>query len=66
VLLCVLEQLRVDNSRTGPNWFEAGPDNGHMSFYTCFDCFRKLRLFVYVLNIKINVVLKAPRAVVIG
>ena len=28
-LLCVLEQLRVDNSRAGLNWLEAGPDNGH-------------------------------------
>ena len=31
-----------------------------MSFYTCFDW-----LFSYVLNLKINVVLKASRAVVI-
>ena len=29
-----------------------------MSFYTCFDWFKKLRLFVNVQNIKINVVLK--------
>jgi hypothetical protein len=36
-----------------------------MSFYTCFDWFKKLRLFVYVLNLKIDVVLKALRAVVI-
>ena len=38
-----------------------------MSFYTCFDWFKKLRLFSYVLNLKINVhvVLKASRAVVI-
>ena len=35
-----------------------------MSFYTCFEGFKKLRLFSYVL--KINVVLKASRAVVIG
>jgi hypothetical protein len=33
--------------------------------YTCFDWFKKLRLFVYVLNLKIDVVLKALRAVVI-
>ena len=26
-----------------------------MSFYTCFDWFKKLRLFVYVLNLKIDV-----------
>jgi hypothetical protein len=37
-----------------------------MSFYTCFDWFKKLSLFVNVRNIKINVVLKASRAVVIG
>jgi hypothetical protein len=36
-----------------------------MSFYTCFDWFKKLRLFVNVRNIKINVVLKESRAVVI-
>jgi hypothetical protein len=36
-----------------------------MSFYTCFDWYKKLRLFVYVLNLKIDVVLKASRAVVI-
>ena len=34
-----------------------------MSFYTCFDWFKKLRLFSYVL--KIDVVLKALCAVVI-
>ena len=37
-----------------------------MSFYTCFDWFTKLRLFVNVRNMKINVVPKASRAVVIG
>jgi len=36
-----------------------------MSFYTCFDWLKKLRLFVYVQNLKIDVVLKASRAVVI-
>jgi hypothetical protein len=36
-----------------------------MLFYTCFDRFKKLRLFSYVLNLKIDVVLKALRAVVI-
>ena len=36
-----------------------------MSFYTCFDWFKKLRLFVNVLNLKINVVLKASHAIVI-
>jgi hypothetical protein len=36
-----------------------------MSFYTCFDWFKKLRLFINVQNLKINVVLKALRAVVI-
>ena len=35
----------------------------HMSFYTCFDWFKKLRLLVNVRNLKINVVLNA---VVIG
>ena len=34
-----------------------------MSFYTCFVWLKKL--FSYVLNMKIDVVLKAPRAVVI-
>jgi len=37
-----------------------------MSFYTCFDWFKKFRLFVNVRNIKINVVLKASLAVIIG
>jgi hypothetical protein len=37
-----------------------------MSLYTCFDWFKKLRLFVNVRNLKINVVLKVSRAVVIG
>ena len=36
-----------------------------MSFYTCFDWFKKLRLFSYILNLRIDVVLKASRAVVI-
>ena len=36
-----------------------------MSFYTCFDWFKKLRLFVNVRNLKINVILKASRAIVI-
>ena len=36
-----------------------------MSFYTCFDWFKKLRLFSYILNLKIDVVLKASRTVVI-
>ena len=36
-----------------------------MSFYTCFDWFKKLRLFVNVWNRKIDVVLKALHAVVI-
>jgi hypothetical protein len=36
-----------------------------MSFYTCFDWFKKLRLFSYVLNLKIDVVLKASHVVVI-
>jgi hypothetical protein len=31
--------------------------NCHMSFYTCFDWFKKLRLFSYVLNVKNDVVL---------
>ena len=37
-----------------------------MSFYTCFDWFRKLKLFVNVQSWKIDVALKASRAVVIG
>ena len=41
-----------------------------MSFYTCFDWLKKLRLFVKlfinVRNRKIDVVLKASRVVVIG
>ena len=36
-----------------------------MSFHTCFDWFKKLRLFSYVRILKLNVVLKASRAVVI-
>jgi hypothetical protein len=35
-----------------------------MSFYTCFDWFKKLSTFSYVLNLKIDVP-KASRAVVI-
>jgi hypothetical protein len=37
-----------------------------MSFYTCFDWFKKLRVFSYVRNLKLDVVLKAWHAVVIG
>jgi hypothetical protein len=37
----------------------------HYLFHICFDWFKKLRLFVNVLNLKIDVVLKASRAVVI-
>ena len=37
-----------------------------MSFYTCFDWFKKLSTFSYALNLKIDVVPKASRAVVIG
>jgi hypothetical protein len=36
-----------------------------MSFYTCFDWFKKLRLFVNERNLKIDVVLSASRAVLI-
>jgi hypothetical protein len=36
-----------------------------MSFYTCFDCFKKSRLFVNERYLKIDVVLKASRDVVI-
>jgi hypothetical protein len=36
-----------------------------MSFYTCFDWFKKLRLFVNERNLRIDVVLEASRAVVI-
>jgi hypothetical protein len=36
-----------------------------MSYYTCFDWFEKLKLFYNVRNLKIDVVLKASRAVVI-
>jgi hypothetical protein len=36
-----------------------------MSFYKCFDWFKKLRLFSYVLNLKIDVVLKALCVIVI-
>ena len=35
-----------------------------MSFYTCFDLFKKLSTFSYVLNLKIDVVPMASRAVV--
>ena len=37
-----------------------------MSFYMCFDWFKKLSTFSYVLNLKIDVVPKALRAVVIS
>ena len=37
-----------------------------MSCYTCFDWFKKLRLFVNERNLRIDVVLKASGAVVIG
>jgi hypothetical protein len=37
----------------------------HVILY-CFDRFKKLRLFVYVLNLKIDVVLNASHAVVIS
>ena len=37
-----------------------------MSLYTCFDWLKQLRLFSYVLNLKVAVVLKASRAVVTG
>ena len=36
-----------------------------MSFYTCFDWFKKLSTFSYVLNLKIDVVPKASCDVVI-
>ena len=36
-----------------------------MSFYMCFDWFKKLRLFVNERNLKIDIILKASRAVVI-
>ena len=36
-----------------------------MSFYTCFDWFKKLRLVVNERNLKIDVILKGSRAVVI-
>ena len=36
-----------------------------MSFYTCFDWFKNLSKFSYALNLKIDVVPKASRAVVI-
>jgi hypothetical protein len=36
-----------------------------MSFYTCFDWLKKLRLFVYVLNLKKDVVVKVSPVVVI-
>jgi hypothetical protein len=36
-----------------------------MSFYTCFDWFKNLSTFSYVLNLKIDVVPKALHAVFI-
>ena len=36
-----------------------------MSFYKCFDWFKKLRLFVNKRNLKIDIVLKTSRAVVV-
>jgi hypothetical protein len=35
-----------------------------MSLNTCFDWFNKLKFYSYVLNLKIDVVRKASRAVV--
>jgi hypothetical protein len=40
-------------------------NNFDMSFYTCFDWFKKLRLFVNEQNLRIDIVLKTSRAVVI-
>ena len=40
-------------------------NNYGISFYTCFDWFKKLRLFVNERNLKIDVVLKVLRAIVI-
>ena len=37
-----------------------------MSYCACFDWFKKLSTFSYVLNLKIDVVPKVLRAVVIG
>ena len=37
-----------------------------MSLNMCFDWFKKLRLFSYVLNLKIDVVPKVLHAIVIG
>jgi hypothetical protein len=39
--------------------------DSHMSFYTCFDWFKRLRLFVNVRNRKIDVVLKASHVVIL-
>ena len=36
-----------------------------MSFYTCFDWFKKLSTFSYASNLKIDVVPKASHAIVI-
>ena len=36
-----------------------------MSFYTCFDWFKKLSTFSYILNLKIDVVPKSSHAIVI-
>ena len=36
-----------------------------MSFYTCFDWFKKFSTFSYVLNLKIDIIPKALHAVVI-
>jgi hypothetical protein len=36
-----------------------------LQFYTCFDWFKKLRLFVNEQNLRIDIVLKTSRAVVI-
>jgi hypothetical protein len=36
-----------------------------MSFYKCFDWFKKLRLFVNERNLKIDIILKALHAIVI-
>jgi hypothetical protein len=49
---------QVFEKNSFPHW-------SHMSFYMCFDWFKKLRSFSNVWNLKMDVVLKALRAVVI-
>jgi hypothetical protein len=55
-----------ESSNVTAGWYRfQNYKNSHMSFYTCFDWFKELRLFVNEQNLRIDIVLKTSRAVVI-